>query len=100
MVSLSLTISITRSGTDHVSAPPYSESLYNTRSRSDSQSYGYPIVKSNSLEHLLKPSITGVEGACLNGKKGQIMAGTGGVPMNSEPRKSYGIGGAGNIRMY
>ncbi|KAH6721184.1 hypothetical protein BKA61DRAFT_152787 [Leptodontidium sp. MPI-SDFR-AT-0119] len=112
MVALSLTISISRgSDRDHVSAPPslnYQASIHSTHSRSHSYSqqapaYGYRFSRNNSLEQLVpKQSSQVVDNQeryrARNLKAKARMASTETGAMNIERKKSFGIGGAGNIR--
>jgi len=104
MVSLSLTISISR-GSDDVSAPPslnYQASIYSSHSQSQPYPHGYKFSRENSLEQLVpkqrvqfnsqqrhRPRARKVRGS---------MASSETAPMNIERKKSFGIGGAGNIR--
>ncbi|PVH87907.1 hypothetical protein DL98DRAFT_581138 [Cadophora sp. DSE1049] len=106
MVALSLTISISR-GSDHASAPPslnYQASVYSSHSRSHSQppAYGYKFSRDNSLEQLVPKQRTQIENQQrqrTRSSKAKIrMASNETGAMNIERKKSFGIGGAGNIR--
>ena len=106
MVALSLTISISR-GSDHASAAPslnYQASVHSSHSRSHSQlpAYGYRFSRDNSLEQLVPKQRTQLESQrlqrarTLRAKIRMASHETG--AMNIERKKSFGIGGAGNIR--
>lgn len=104
MVSLSISISRGSSEHGHISVPP---SLYSSHSRSqlnrnskDIRNYTNTSLQNSSREHLLRP--VRFENKHLKvGKayKRRTMSSNGSEGTNVEAKKSYGIGGAGNIRM-
>ncbi|KAK0113799.1 hypothetical protein ONS95_014049 [Cadophora gregata] len=106
MVALSLTISLSR-GSDHASASPslnYQASVYSSHSRSHSQPppYGYKPSRDNSLEQLVprhRKQLDFQQRQRARNLRLRIrMASNETGALNIERKKSFGIGGAGNIR--
>lgn len=104
MVSRSISISRGSSEHGHISVPP---SLYSSHSRSHlncnykgTRNSKNTSLQSSSLEHLLRPAR--LENKHLKvgrAYKRRTMASNGSEGTSLEAKKSYGIGGAGNIRM-
>lgn len=102
MVALSPSISINR-GADHTSAMPslkYQASVQS--SHSQACGYGYKISRNNSLEQLVPKQKGRVDNQQRYKARAQIakdgMESSKTAAMNIERKKSFGIGGAGNIR--
>ncbi len=104
MVALSLTISISR-GSSHGSPTPslnYQASIYS--SHSQSYANGYKSSQDNSLEQLVprhRAKFHNPQRYKARAQKAKDrMASTETAAVHIERKKSFGIGGAGNIRMW
>jgi hypothetical protein len=102
---ISLSISASSSHLDHMSAPPslrYQASIYSTHSHGHPYRYGYRSNRNTSLEQLVPKKRVRFDGKALpadqtHKSKARMSASEdGGITI--ERKKSYGIGGAGNIR--
>jgi hypothetical protein len=104
---ISLSISASSLHLDHMSAPPslrYQASIYSTHSHSHPYRYGYRSNRNTSLEQLVPKKRVRFDGKAppadrTHKSKARMSASEdGGITI--ERKKSYGIGGAGNIRRF
>lgn len=104
---ISLSISASSSHLDHMSAPPslrYQASIYSTHSHGHPYRHGYRSNRNTSLEQLVPKKRVRFDGKALpadqtHKSKARMSASEDGG-MTIERKKSYGIGGAGNIRRF
>jgi len=104
---ISLDISASSSHVDPMSTPPsrrYEASIYSTNSYTHPYRHGYRSSRSTSLEQLVPKRRVGFESEVLpanrtpSSKPRMSSNGSENGGVTIEPKKSYGIGGAGNIR--
>lgn len=104
---ISLDISASSSHVDPMSTPPsrrYEASIYSTHSYTHPYRHGYRSSRSTSLEQLVPKRRVRFESEALpanrtpSSKPRMSSNGSENGGVTIEPKKSYGIGGAGNIR--